>query len=84
MPHSDECRARITAELEQTEQGKMRLERQNARTDRFLAEHLRQHVEGEPADAQGRRGDENVAHQQVPPWIFCHFFRYLHQKCPKQ
>jgi hypothetical protein len=58
MSHSDACRARIMAALDQTEVGRVRIAKMNARTDKFLEETLKRHVEGEAAGSQGRSEDK--------------------------
>ena len=62
MPHSDECRARITAALRQTDHGRARLERIEAREDRFLFDHIQKH---DAANAPAPQGSEEGAPQDV-------------------
>ena len=65
MPHSDACRARIVAELSNTEDGRARLERLTERTDRYIAEHMKQQIEGSAAASQGRN-EQNGPQQHSP------------------
>ena len=65
MPHSDACRARIMAELAKTPSGRARLARMNERADKYIADHMKQQIEGSPAAAQGR--DKDSGQQQPPP-----------------
>ena len=75
VPHTDECRDRIMAEFAKTEQGRVRLARMNERADRFIAEHMRQQIEGTSTAVQGR-DDGGQAHvpqdvpQSAPPFDF--------------
>ena len=53
MNRSTQCRTRITEAIASTANGQTRLNRLVEKENRHLAEHLRQQVEDDPAQAQG-------------------------------
>ena len=57
MPHSEECRKRIYAELIKTDEGRLRLERMEQRQNEAISER----IEREDAQPKGERGDELVS-----------------------
>ena len=65
MNHSTQCRNRITEAKAATPAGRARLDKLTEKENRHLAEHLRQHAEGDTAQAQG--GIEGQAPETVPP-----------------
>ena len=69
MNHSAQCREWLTTAISSTPEGRARLDKFTEKENRHLAEHLRQHAEGDPALAQGgiSSGSGQDAPESVPP-----------------
>ena len=71
-PHSDACRQRIMIGLFKTEEGQLKIQRAQERTDRYLADRIREQAEA-PAPAQGGKSDvpaESAPQREAPTSAF--------------
>ena len=67
MPHSEECRARITAALSQTPAGRIRIQKMMEKGDKFIAEHTKGHNEHAAPAQGGEEPNSSTPEAAAPP-----------------
>ena len=68
MPHSEECRARITAALSETPAGRIRIQKMMEKGDKFIAEHIKGHDEHAAPAQGGEEPNSSTPEAAAPPF----------------
>ena len=73
MPHTEQCRARITAALSKTPAGRARIQKMMEKGDRFIASHIQKQDEEAAPAPEGEEASSSNAPSVAPPFSECAF-----------